>query len=97
MHGGRPDITVVDYLIPPVRCGPHHTDFKRVTRRPIIHNFAEAARLLLRLLRRRDALQHRADRRQMRDAGLPAPVVGGDGYDTPDLISVAGAASNNVY
>ena len=35
--------------------------------------------------------------RQMRDAGLPAPVVGGDGYDTPDLISVAGAASNNVY
>ncbi len=35
-------ITVVDYLIPRVRCGPHNTDFKRVTRRPIIHNFGLA-------------------------------------------------------
>jgi len=35
--------------------------------------------------------------RQMRDAGLDGPVVGGDGYDTPDLVSVAGDAAENVY
>lgn len=35
--------------------------------------------------------------KQMRDAGITGPVVGGDGYDTPDLVSVAGAASDNVY
>ncbi len=35
--------------------------------------------------------------KQFRDAGLTGPIVGGDGYDTPDLISVAGAASDNVY
>lgn len=35
--------------------------------------------------------------KQMRDAGITAPVVGGDGYDTPDLVSVAGAASENVF
>jgi branched-chain amino acid transport system substrate-binding protein len=35
--------------------------------------------------------------KQLRDAGLTNPVVGGDGYDTPDLIKVAGAAAENVY
>jgi len=35
--------------------------------------------------------------KQMRDAGVTGPVVGGDGYDTPDLISVAGTASDNVF
>jgi branched-chain amino acid transport system substrate-binding protein len=35
--------------------------------------------------------------KQMRDAGLDGPVVGGDGYDTPDLVKVAGAAANNVF
>ncbi len=33
---------------------------------------------------------------QMRQAGLDGPIVGGDGYDTPDIVSVAGDASNNV-
>jgi branched-chain amino acid transport system substrate-binding protein len=35
--------------------------------------------------------------KQFRDAGITGPIVGGDGYDTPDLISVAGAAADNVY
>jgi branched-chain amino acid transport system substrate-binding protein len=35
--------------------------------------------------------------KQFRDAGLTGPIIGGDGYDTPDIISVAGAASDNVY
>ena len=35
--------------------------------------------------------------KQMRDAGITGPIVGGDGYDTPDLVSVAGAAANNVF
>ncbi len=35
--------------------------------------------------------------RQMRDAGLDGPIVGGDGYDTPDILSVAGDSANNVY
>ena len=35
--------------------------------------------------------------KQMRDAGIMGPVVGGDGYDTPDLVSVAGAAAENVF
>jgi branched-chain amino acid transport system substrate-binding protein len=35
--------------------------------------------------------------KQMRDAGIDGPVVGGDGYDTPDLITVAGAAAENVF
>jgi len=34
--------------------------------------------------------------KQMRDAGITGPIVGGDGYDTPDLVSVAGAAADNV-
>ena len=35
--------------------------------------------------------------KQFRDAGITGPIVGGDGYDTPDLITVGGAAANNVY
>jgi branched-chain amino acid transport system substrate-binding protein len=35
--------------------------------------------------------------KQLREAGLTGPVVGGDGYDTPDLVNVAGAAANDVY
>ncbi len=35
--------------------------------------------------------------KQLRDAGLTGPVVGGDGYDTPDILTVAGAAAENVY
>ncbi len=35
--------------------------------------------------------------KQMRDAGIDGPIVGGDGYDTPDLVKVAGAAANNVF
>jgi branched-chain amino acid transport system substrate-binding protein len=35
--------------------------------------------------------------KQLREAGLTAPVVGGDGYDTPDLVKVAGDTSENVY
>jgi branched-chain amino acid transport system substrate-binding protein len=35
--------------------------------------------------------------KQLRDAGVTGPVVGGDGYDTPDLIKVGGAAADNVF
>jgi branched-chain amino acid transport system substrate-binding protein len=35
--------------------------------------------------------------KQFRAAGFTGPIMGGDGYDTPDLVSVAGMASNNVY
>jgi branched-chain amino acid transport system substrate-binding protein len=35
--------------------------------------------------------------KQFRDAGIDGPIVGGDGYDTPDLLTVAGAAADNVY
>lgn len=35
--------------------------------------------------------------KQMRDAGLDGPIVGGDGYDTPDLPAIAGQAANNVF
>src|SRR5262245_17365344 len=35
--------------------------------------------------------------KQMRQAGVMQPIVGGDGYDTPLLISVGGKASNDVY
>jgi branched-chain amino acid transport system substrate-binding protein len=35
--------------------------------------------------------------KQFRDAGLTAPIVGGDGYDTPDLVAAAGASANDVY
>ncbi len=35
--------------------------------------------------------------KQIRQAGLQQPIVGGDGYDTPLLLSVGGKAANNVY
>src|SRR5437773_1771127 len=35
--------------------------------------------------------------KQFRDAGITGPIVGGDGYDTPDLLTVAGAAADNVF
>jgi branched-chain amino acid transport system substrate-binding protein len=35
--------------------------------------------------------------KQMRDAGITGPIVGGDGYDTPDLVAVAGAAADHTY
>lgn len=35
--------------------------------------------------------------KQMRDAGVDAPIFGGDGYDTPRLLETAGAAAENVY
>lgn len=35
--------------------------------------------------------------KQLRDAGLTGPVVGGDGYDTPDILTVAGASAENVF
>lgn len=35
--------------------------------------------------------------KQFRDAGITGPIVGGDGYDTPDLVSVAGPAAENVF
>jgi branched-chain amino acid transport system substrate-binding protein len=35
--------------------------------------------------------------KQFRDAGITGPIVGGDGYDTPDLVSVAGASADNVF
>src|SRR5206468_7701952 len=34
---------------------------------------------------------------QLRHAGITGPIVGGDGYDTPDLLTVAGAAADNVF
>lgn len=35
--------------------------------------------------------------KQMRQAGITQPIVGGDGYDTPLLTQVGGKASNDVY
>jgi branched-chain amino acid transport system substrate-binding protein len=35
--------------------------------------------------------------KQLRAAGFDQPVVGGDGYDSPLLLSAGGAAANNVY
>src|ERR1700743_1487187 len=35
--------------------------------------------------------------RQVRQSGITMPIVGGDGYDTPLLLEVAGKAANNVY
>src|SRR5574341_281860 len=35
--------------------------------------------------------------KQFRDAGLTGPIIGGDGYDTPDILSVAGSAAENVF
>lgn len=35
--------------------------------------------------------------KQMRQAGVTQPIVGGDGYDTPLLIQVGGSAANDTY
>ncbi len=35
--------------------------------------------------------------KQVRQAGIDLPIIGGDGYDTPLLVQVAGPASNDVY
>ncbi|MFL5777474.1 MAG: ABC transporter substrate-binding protein [Chloroflexota bacterium] len=35
--------------------------------------------------------------KQFRDAGLTGPIVGGDGYDTPDLVKTAGPTTSNVF
>ena len=35
--------------------------------------------------------------KQMRQAGVMQPIVGGDGYDTPLLVQVGGKAANDVY
>ena len=35
--------------------------------------------------------------KQLREAGINQPIVGGDGYDTPLLLQVAGAAADNTY
>jgi branched-chain amino acid transport system substrate-binding protein len=35
--------------------------------------------------------------KQLRQAGITLPVVGGDGYDTPLLVQVGGEAANNTY
>ncbi len=35
--------------------------------------------------------------KQFRQAGLDGPIMGGDGYDTPDIINIAGNASDNVF
>ena len=35
--------------------------------------------------------------KQIRDAGITLPMVGGDGYDGPQLVSIAGKGAENVY
>jgi branched-chain amino acid transport system substrate-binding protein len=35
--------------------------------------------------------------KQLRDAGVGQPVFGGDGYDTPLLLEIAGSEANDVY
>lgn len=35
--------------------------------------------------------------KQLRQAGVNLPVVGGDGYDTPLLLEMGGAAANNTF
>ncbi len=35
--------------------------------------------------------------KQFRDSGIKKPIMGGDGYDTPLLVQVAGAGAENVY
>ena len=35
--------------------------------------------------------------KQFREAGITGPIVGGDGYDTPLLVDIAGKAADNVY
>ncbi len=35
--------------------------------------------------------------KQFRDAGITGPIVGGDGYDTPDLVKVSGPTTSKVF
>ncbi|MFC4453113.1 branched-chain amino acid ABC transporter substrate-binding protein [Deinococcus sonorensis] len=35
--------------------------------------------------------------KQLREAGVAIPVMGGDGYDSPDLLSLAGAGAKDIY
>lgn len=35
--------------------------------------------------------------KQFRDAGIKKPIMGGDGYDTPLLVQIAGSGSEGVY
>lgn len=35
--------------------------------------------------------------KQLREAGVTAPVVGGDGLDSAELATIAGAGANNIY
>ena len=35
--------------------------------------------------------------KQIREAGLEIPILGGDGYDTPQLLELAGASAREVY
>jgi branched-chain amino acid transport system substrate-binding protein len=35
--------------------------------------------------------------KQFRDGGIDKPIFGGDGYDTPNLVSIAGKGAENVY
>ena len=35
--------------------------------------------------------------KQLRAAGITSPMIGGDGYDAPELLTVGGAAADNVY
>ncbi|MGB9640258.1 MAG: ABC transporter substrate-binding protein, partial [Anaerolineales bacterium] len=35
--------------------------------------------------------------KQLRDAGITLPMVGGDGYDGPELVGVGGSGAENVY
>jgi len=35
--------------------------------------------------------------KQIRDAGITLPMVGGDGYDGPELVGVGGKGAENVY
>jgi branched-chain amino acid transport system substrate-binding protein len=35
--------------------------------------------------------------KQFRDAGIKMPIMGGDGYDTPLLVQIAGAGAEGVY
>jgi branched-chain amino acid transport system substrate-binding protein len=35
--------------------------------------------------------------KQVREAGIETPILGGDGYDTPQLLELAGANARNVF
>ena len=35
--------------------------------------------------------------KQLREAGVSVPVMGGDGYDSPDLLALGGAGAKDIY